>query len=235
MNHLTDDIIFFHIPKAAGTSFYTRLGEDMGTSPVLFRHVSESSFLERLNDPEPTIWSAHPSGGFGRWKLLLNRRSSARFVTFLREPVARHVSEYYFNESEYREQGISLEDTLSVNPLKHLLVDNLQTKIMASMGSPRDYAKPATQVDLDRAKANLLQFFQFGLVEDYERSYRRVVAAYGGEVATENKRLNPARQKSGPPVLSPDIQHRLEVHHLYDLDLYDFALTLFLGHLNRRR
>ncbi|GAB7023546.1 sulfotransferase family protein [Salidesulfovibrio brasiliensis] len=233
MHSIRNDIIFFHIPKAAGTSFYRRLGKELGATPVLFRHVEEDAFLDRLADPAPALWTAHPSGGFDRWKKLLESRPEARFVTYLREPVDRYVSEYFYKETEYREMGIAIEDTLDLDPLRHLLVDNLQTKIVASMGQPRDYAAPATQADLDQAKANLLRHFSFGLVEKYEETYARIVQSLGGEVHTEQKRLNANVGRKPVDAFSDELVERIELHNLYDLDLYDFAVTLFLGRLRK--
>lgn len=235
MHSISNDIIFFHIPKAAGTSFTRRLGEELGGAPILFRHIDEAAFRERLANPAPALWAAHPSGDFERWRLLLQDRPEAQFITYLREPVDRYVSEYFYKETEYREMGIAIEDTLDLDPLRHLLVDNLQTKVIASMGGPRDYALPATQADLDLAKANLLRHFAFGLVEQYEESYAQIVRSLGRTVETEQKRLNANARRKAVADMDQTLLQRIELHNLYDLDLYDFALTLFLGRQRRRR
>lgn len=233
MSALTQDIIFFHIPKAAGTSFYNRLAESVGGRPVLFRHIDEDAFAEELGGQRPKVWSAHPSGDFGRWKRLLQARPRAANVTFLREPVDRYVSEYCFREGEYRSMDIDLEDTLALDPLRHLMVDNLQTKILASMGAPRDYSVPATQADLDTAKGNLLRHFSFGLVEHYDESCRRIAQRLGVVLAEEARVMNANARRKRLDELPAELLERIELHNLYDLDLFDFAMTLFLGRRGR--
>jgi len=233
MTAFTKDIIFFHVPKAAGTSFYNRLAASVGGRPVLFRHIVEGAFKKELADARPKVWSAHPSGDFGRWQRLLKERPEASKVTFLREPVDRYVSEYCFREGEYRSMKIDLADTLALDPLRHLMVDNLQTKILASMGGPRDYSKPATQADLNTAKGNLIRHFLFGLVEHYEESCHRIAERLELNLTEDARVMNVNAKRQRLDALPVELVERIELHNLYDLDLYDFALTLFLGRRGR--
>ncbi len=55
----------------------------------------------------------------------------------------------------------------------------------------------------------------------------------GGEVHTEQKRLNANVGRKPVDAFSDELVERIELHNLYDLDLYDFAVTLFLGRLRK--
>jgi hypothetical protein len=234
MPGLRRDILFFHMPKAAGSSFNRLLARVTGREPVMFRESGTTELEAVLADPAPRVFSAHPMGQFALWKRVMDARSGAMKVVFLRDPVERYLSDYDFNRVHLDPLGVGLEDTLEGDVRVHLLVDNLQVKVAASLGSPRDYTAPATQADLERAKYNLLKGLDFvGLVECFEAACDMCLRQAGLEAAGEVPRVNARPRRKGRDDLAPDILQKVELKNLLDLDLYHFAASLFGQRLER--
>jgi hypothetical protein len=81
-------IAFVHIPKTAGTwfaGFLTRHFPEAAIAPPLYGHTSQSAFM----DPEKQLFCGH-------FLYSQARVASSRllFVTFLRDPVQRTISQY---------------------------------------------------------------------------------------------------------------------------------------------
>src|SRR5258708_6595833 len=87
----------------------------------------------------------------------------ATYITFLREPVERVISEYYFarhyrlHPQYKRMQAMSLEDYVRATP-HH----NLQTKLLAGRGDYPDFlAGDCNEETLALARENLARHFSF--------------------------------------------------------------------------
>ncbi|WP_320170524.1 sulfotransferase family 2 domain-containing protein [Maridesulfovibrio sp.] len=234
MSILSSDILFYHIPKAAGNSLFQRLGRDCGTVPVNFRSMDVNSFQHCLERPEHMIWTSHPCGGFECWDRLCRVRPKHRKITMLRRPLDRYVSHYYYNAHWLEKQNVSLEDTITKPVSEHFMVDNLQTKIIAADAASFDYSLPATGELLERAKEKLLgSFVFFGLVEYFEVSYRLLANVLDFRPSTPPVRANEGPVNNYMDLVPKSLKDRIEAYNIYDLELYRFACDHFAATLER--
>ncbi len=228
------DIVFFHIPKAAGNSLFNRMGSDCGRVPVNFRSIGQSEFNQHLRQPSPQLWTSHPCGGFTRWAELFQFRSSLIKITMLRRPLDRYVSHYFYNLKYFEMEDISLENTLTLPVHKHLMVNNLQTKIIAADGESFDYSLSATGEMLERAKRNLVEkFVGFGLLEHFEPSYLLLARTLGFKASAPAVKVNQNPVKDYMSRVPAKLQSRIEAYNMHDMELYRFACDRFRENLER--
>lgn len=161
-------LLFCHIPKTAGTSF-RRSAEnyfgtenccfDYGVSPdssdicYLFRsgEITNEVYIEKLLQMEPKFICGHfPVNDY------INQIPHGRFITFLRDPLSRVVSEYnhfvkHNNYTETFRSFFSLDWQI-----------NRQTKLVG---------------DLKQGKNAF-----FGITEHYDQSIKKINERYGLQI-----------------------------------------------------
>ena len=115
MNKCSQKLIFVHIPKAAGTSLKQSIVSRVGEDSVTFKYdrpMSDGPLTRRGKcliaslsgqQPERAITFGHfLAGYFARFTMLgFEKRPELRYVTFLREPLQRAISHYYFWKRTY--------------------------------------------------------------------------------------------------------------------------------------
>src|SRR4051794_8023178 len=110
--HLT---VFIHVPKTAGTTFTALLRENFPDGVA----VAGADRLEVSADKQVLVANV-PFG------LRHRLPAGTRYVTFVRDPVERMLSQYYDLQLPLPGDG-SLEAALATG----LLVDNLQTRMLS--------------------------------------------------------------------------------------------------------
>jgi hypothetical protein len=102
-------VISVHVPKSAGTALRRAMIEVWGRQRILFdyddrpldpasaMHVDPDGFRERVAASLPTALAGKRivHGHFNPWKYA-GLAAGARWITFLRDPVRRTISHYYF-------------------------------------------------------------------------------------------------------------------------------------------
>lgn len=153
-----------------------------------------------------------------------------RAFTFLREPVSRVVSEYFFLRTwpdqhvyEYlHREKVTLSDYVtSRNRLLRYKGSNFMTRVLSGL-DPEERPQEA----LARAKANLRdRFVCFGLTERFDASLLVLADALGlGDLLYE--RQNALRRPAGDRATEAERALVAERNRL-DADLHAFAATLF--------
>jgi len=224
--------IFTHIPKTAGTSFFNRAVRLNFADQEIWTNMS----LRRIactDLSEYRVVTGHR--GFGLHRLT---SQPCQYITFLRDPIERAVSAYYF--------------ILQCNPryCRHTLYD-----IAASVSLDEFYAMPRFQNQmtqmlagiefelllratrsawfpgwmLERAKENLsTRYLAFGLKEQFAASVRHIEEAMSLPPSEPIERTH--KKTIGRPSmeeLAPDVIARLRDAHDLDLQLYEYAVALF--------
>src|SRR6185437_8193885 len=171
-----DPLLLVHLPKTAGTTLAQLLryhysgGAFMGAGNVLSR-PDEAEPRLRAIARKPAIRAASGHVSFGLAEQVL---PGATFVTILREPVARTLSQYYFLTEFGRGGGLvppGLDEDARGLGLgeafdRGYLLDDLQTRMLCGLVSPYDDL-PANA--LGRAKANLRERFAYvGTTERFD-------------------------------------------------------------------
>jgi hypothetical protein len=111
-------LIFSHIPKTAGTSLRESLAKQFGKKQVLYDYGKEeqtTSLIIRdqvyVNDDIYCVLKNNPRVIFGHFpvKKYIKLSCLSNVITFVREPVARVISEYKHSKRHFGYQGALIE------------------------------------------------------------------------------------------------------------------------------
>jgi len=215
-------LISLHLPKTAGTSFRTSLEEHFGNkilndyadrprnTPPYERHqFALESSLNNVNKDYLHIACIH--GHFLPLKyLLLADIKELQFVTWMRNPIERVLSHYYYWRRTYNPktaaklQKIMVEEDWSIE--RFCLdegVQNLYTQFL--WGFPME------------------QFSFIGITEYYDEDFEYFSRKYLGRTL-EVKKLN--TNANNKYMIDSSLRVKLEAFHSKDMYLYHKALEL---------
>ena len=225
-------VIFVHVPKSAGTTLNYIVAWEY--SPLRICHVDGRFYraaFHRISRRTPRqldkydLFSGHMPFGLHR---RLTRK--ATYITVLRDPVERVISEYYYRQerrshpiADIGVKGLSLRDYLEKLPY-----DNVQTKLLAGTIPDYDYlAGSCDEEMLTVAKRNLAEHFTLvGLTERFEETLGLLKVLLGWKVG----RFVPMRVTRGKPQrasLPPDVRDLIAEHNRFDRELYAYGTELF--------
>ena len=234
-------IIFTHIQKTAGTSVMKEL---------LYRNYAEEEIcrfwggygIKKLITSDTSkvkVFTGHFPYGIHHFI-----KQPCDYFTVLREPIKRAISHYNFiknnvgepgSENKYKElhQRTPLQEIFDVNsklnPFKGLLVDNMQTRMLAGYlyyPLPRD-----SSILLKKAMNKLEKHYkEFGIQERYKDSMKLIANSFEWEYKTQDLREKKTVKKDE---IDSEEQFVLEQNHKLDLELYNFAVDLFNQRVTR--
>jgi hypothetical protein len=210
-------IVFVHVPKCAGTSFKSLVRENgrniceyPGLKAFLRADLADCDFL----------------GGHQKYGLSWFMRGKVQYLTFLRDPVERCISYYYFVQEWHKHPCYS--DAVNNDILGFYGISahrNMQTQYIGGLAVLPDGLIPDSLL-LSIAKKRLANKILFGIVEQYDRSVIHICRALGYEkVPILN--LRHAKQRPETREFSPDTIERLKYLNRLDMDLYQYGLQLF--------
>jgi hypothetical protein len=224
--------IFNHIPKTGGTTMY-RIIERLIGSDRLSPHFSINEDMQY--DPSTFNFDKY-SVIFGHmgavWNEVLGPRR--KWMTILRDPVDRVVSQYYYWRNCNPESShLTYIHAAQTHPLAEFVRlreekilqgnENGQTWQLADDFRVRYRSVPPRDV-LDIAKRNLVEQFVFiGIFEDYTGSVERLCRLFGtplnGSIPTENR--TPGR--SSLQEIAPGVIDAIRELNSMDQELYEYG------------
>jgi hypothetical protein len=232
MPNRNETLIFLHIPKAGGSTI----------SKILGRQYSRAETLT-LDDRERQIaqLKALPAAQRGQYRLIqghlffgLHRfiPQASTYITFLRRPVERVLSFYYYARSTPDHYLYPLVTTERLN-LKTLLarevtleLRNEQTRLLAG-DEWEDPQRIVTRAALELAKANLRTHFRVvGLLEEFDASLLLLRRAFDWDLPFYVKE-NVTKEKPDDTSLDAETRRLVEDANCLDLELYEYARNLF--------
>jgi hypothetical protein len=221
-------LIFQHIPKTAGTTMSQILLRQYPPEDTFRIERARQTFAElsALTDEQRAqIRLLYGHLLFGAHELLPR---TARYLTFLRDPVDRAMSHYYsvLRTPDHRlyskvtSRRMSLADYVESGISRELA--NGQTCLIAGGELGReDLCSPEL---LERAKRNIGKHFWFvGLTERFNESLLLVKEIFGWKEPVYYTPLNVTSER--PPLrdMSKDAVNLIREHNRLDLALYQFA------------
>jgi len=219
-------LIFVHLPKCGGTTLNRII--EWEYNPLRIFSVDPSFFrwsyrklgkwsTERLDKMD--VFKGHmPFGLHER----LTRPST--YITFLREPIERSISAYYFAKNyvlhplHWKVKKMTLDEFVQWTP-NH----NVQTKLLAGL----DYAADCSEDTLALAKANLASRFALaGLTERFDECLALLKIMFGWNISQyANFNVTGDRpKKSRVPQSSQDL---IAERNRFDVALYAHVAPLF--------
>lgn len=163
------------------------------------------------------------------------------YVTMLREPIERTLSEYNYRRhrrthpiADRDAKRFSLEEYVARVPY-----NNPQTKAIAGVVHPcryhllsvlpsyHIYSGPCTTETLTVAKYNLCRYFSMvGLTERFEETLALAKVCFGWKILCYTSiRRGPERPKQLP--ISVQARRLITEHNRFDMELYAFGVSLF--------
>jgi Galactose-3-O-sulfotransferase len=231
-----DTIIFVHLPKCGGTTLNRLIEWEypptrvFSIDPSFFRW----SYQRLLKTPAARLARMKIIQGhmpFGVHRMLPQRST---YITLLRDPVDRGISEYYYALSRV------------VHPqhrmMKHLTLDkyvemtpyaNVQTKLLAGEYSGYDFlAGECNEETLERAKQNLAEHFALvGLTENFDETLALAKIKFGWQIPMYVN-FNATRGRPSKRSVPFDIRNTISERYSYDVRLYEYAVALFNQNLS---
>jgi Sulfotransferase family len=241
MEHRDPDepVIFLHLPKCGGTTLNRIIEWEYPPSRIF--SVDPSFF--RWSYYRMTRW---PASRLARMRVFkghmpfgLHERlpRPAVYITVLRDPIDRAVSEYYYARSRrihpqhQMMKKLTIEEYIQTTP--HT---NVQTKLIAGEYSEYDFlAGECTERTLQKARNNLDRHFAIvGVTERFEETLALTKLILGWRVlryANFNvTRARPAKQR-----ISPEVQALIAQRYRFDMELYNYATSLLDSAVSQRR
>jgi Sulfotransferase family len=220
-------LIFLHIPKTGGSTIYKILEQEYSRAKTL-----------RLEDPEIARFKTLPAAERERYRLIqghlyfgLHRfiPRASTYVTFLRRPVERVLSFYYYARStpdhylysQLVSERLDLKTMLARELTSELC--NGQTRQLAG-DEWEDPERVITRAALERAQANLTHFRVVGLLEEFDASLLLLRRAFGWRFPFYVKE-NVTKEKE--TFLDAETRGLIEEANRLDLELYEYARNLF--------
>jgi hypothetical protein len=223
-----DPLLLVHLPKTAGTTlaqlmrYHYRGGAFKGAGNVLSRFDDAEPRLRTIaRKPRFRAAAGHVSFGLAEQVL-----PDATFVTILREPVARTLSQYYFLTESGNGQGLVPpwlpEDARGLGLVdafdRGYLLDDLQTRMLCGLLSPYDELPPDA---LGRAKANLRDRFAYvGTTEQFDELLALLDLALGWPTTAYERARENTRRPAGVP---EDLRGLAAERNTLDRELHAYA------------
>lgn len=223
-------LVFMHIPKTAGTTLVSSLQWNYPTQltlhlDLLGRPVEE---MERVpSEKRSRLRLLHGHLPYGVHQYM---PQPCRYITILREPVARVISAYKFvlktRRHELHDQVV--DDNIGLEEfIETFWVDKRESRQTRQLCDQHDGA--LDREDLERAKRNLQGFLVVGLTEHFEETFaltRRALRLRLPFYVTRNV--------GQQLYVSERAVELIRERERFDLEIYDFARQLFHAQIARQ-
>jgi len=208
--------IFLHILKTAGTSFRWTIKENYLPNELYERDQHEFNWSELTVEQQREIKMIYGHLFFGVHNTIAE---PCKYITFLRDPVERIISYYYYviaqpNNTGYKETyGVSLEDFVLKG--NQDIASNQQTKALCGSNAV---------VDFELARKNIEEYFSFvGVVEQYRKSIKFL----GNQLNWQNVIFHELNRTADKPAVPAHVRKVIEEANKIDRQLYDWVYSRF--------
>jgi hypothetical protein len=206
---------------------------------VLGRQYSRAETL-RLESSEVAQFKTLPAAQRGRYRLIeghlyfgFHRHipGASTYFTFLRRPVERVLSFYYYARStpdHYLYSQLANERLDLKTALARELTSELSNGQIRQLAGEEweDPQRVITRAALEQAQANLTHFRVVGLLEEFDASLLLLRRAFGWHFPFYVKE-NVTNEKPDQTFLDPETRGLIEEANRLDIELYEYARNLF--------
>jgi len=222
-------LAFVHIPKTAGTTLHKILTHQISRNHTVIHHDTrgplDSETLDRWKSGDIRLIVGHFSVGVHRID------PSVRYVTCLREPVARLLSHYQHAKSDpahYLHRPLVDGRMSPADYVTSGLSGELSNGMTRMLAGVEDFHhSPVTRETLTLARENLAEHFDSILLSEQFDSGALLLAGQHDWPPPYYIRRKTGHYPGGKPVLPSEDRARIEAHNTCDLDLYQWARERF--------
>jgi hypothetical protein len=218
------ELVSLHIPKTAGTSLRGILLDHFGAGLAKLDLYDSGSL--KFNDQawDGRQWPKHTRAVHGHFKFdsigpLLPGPAETAWITWVRHPVERVVSNYYFLHQVIAQRIAELPD------------ENLWSRMGKTIEEFVAHEANCNVMSAFLHSAPLEQFAFVGIQDDFEQEIQLMALALGWP-QPKTKHFNTTSNK--PTSINADLRSWIEQHNALDLELYERALQLRMGRLNQK-
>lgn len=222
------NLVFLHIPKAAGTTLHT----------ILEKHYPRASHYSIFEEPARQLQELGARSQKDRDRIRLLKGHFAygahqhlvgpsTYVTLLRNPVDRIISHYYYvkrTPRHYLYQKVTAENMdLAAYVTSHLTeeLDNDQVRLLSGIERSIPWGG-CTHEHLDLAKRNISEHFAVaGVLERFDESLALMGLKLGWKWVPHYENQNITKEKNEP--IDPSILDLIVKSNELDLELYEWV------------
>jgi Domain of unknown function (DUF4118)/Galactose-3-O-sulfotransferase len=227
-------ILFMHIAKTAGTAFREAIAANFLQSEIAYLYPTPPGFLidDLLVLPIEQRKALRIVIGHFQFGLHETLPQSSEYITVVREPVARVLSQYaYVRQMQPELLRRSDGGLLTLPELfdKRLTVnfDNVLVRCFGGVNERKFPAGHLTSELFERAVHHLRTSFAFvGHQETSSEAFSWLRQHYGWQATMDLPRVNLGTEQSRKPV-NPDLEAAIRHYNRWDLLLYQEILRLF--------
>jgi hypothetical protein len=215
-------LIFLHVPRTGGTTFASVIKRQYHANAIL--PLYDSDFGEELR----------PSGQNDLLRVVMGHfyfgahtflRRPCRYITLLRDPIERIISDYYYVRRSPAHHFYDSAQSISLEEFVEYCSDNDQTRQLAGK-----CGVPSAETSLDEllniAKANLTDHFPVvGITEEFDRPVVLAKRMFDWKRPFYTNQ-NATRRRPRKDQLSQETLRVIEAHNEADIDLYRYAKDL---------
>lgn len=225
---MKEDILFLHVPKTAGTTLrnifysnYSYLEEDEKYTVRTRKETNQFASLEQFRLERVKLVVGHFAYGLHDY---LYR--NFKYVSFIREPVERVLSSYYFSKWNVNDDFYKYINDNNIGPVEFLLsrkypwLENGQVKLFSGV---KDVSIECDDQIYNMAIANIEKDFLFiGTIENFNESLF-ILSKYLDWPLQKYETLNVTPQQ----VKNADISS-MEKEKIRKLNYYDYKLYAYV-------
>jgi len=225
-------IIFIHIPKTAGNSFFKNF-----VRPNIPHHqiYPFRGMRKLIFDKKDTYTFFHGHVPYGSGLFFPSRK--VKYITLLRDPIERAVSYYYWikqrNKKRFKHSYRDYADAVSLSEFcENRKFQNMQTRFMAGLLQDRFYPWIATRFQEKKILRLAVKHLKdhdiyFGLTESFDDSIARFQKKFGWEKNNDAGRMEKGVIRPKVAELDSETMQRIKNANKLDLELYQFARDYF--------
>ncbi|MEL6779903.1 MAG: sulfotransferase family 2 domain-containing protein [Cyanobacteria bacterium J06597_16] len=240
-------VIFLHLPKTAGTTLKHITRRQYSPSETFeFYSVTRqpakgiNGFISLPEKRKENMKFVTGHIGFGLHQFI---DKPSTYITVLRDPIKRVISFYHYlqrtNPNHQSLEGIdSLErfvqsaDLVRNDMTKYLSNVKMKTQLAYKGGDAPEDRITCTPEDLEQAKENLRTHFSVvGLTEEFDKTMVLIRRKLGWQVFPYLN-ANVAKKKTSSRAVSEEAMALLKEYNSYDVELYQYAQSLFQAQIS---
>lgn len=229
---MNDVIVFTHIPKTSGVSLWRELINPNFRPEEIYEYGRLPEFIRDMRKPYRFV-GGHVPFGLHRFT-----HRSVQYITFLRDPIDRAISFYYFvqqdgDRPETRNPLCTYAESVSLKEFyENKRFQNYQTRFLSGFLSTKFYPIFSTALlkpyVLRTALNNLHHHYAcFGILEERDKSLALFREKFQWQELAAVPPMKKTRNRPQVADIDPDTLATLKAAHDLDLQLYDQAVNLF--------